>query len=156
MTNNIRTLTRGIWTAVKESEAKDVVEKKSVINILVAFAVSTKHYLREEYSYDHEDLKDLIGHLPSFSTPSSNRALDLQNGRKRAYASFKSFKLTAHDYTTPTNIPIELSYYIATYLSSVNARGLIESPVLSTMHSGRTPIPSKFKRVLFCMGSNSN
>jgi putative membrane protein len=131
MTNNIRTLTRGIWTGVKEFGARDVVEKKSIVNILVAFAVSTKHYLREEYSYDHEDLKDLIGHLSSFSTPSSNRPLNMQNGRNRA-----SFKLTAHDYSTPTNIPIELSYYIATYLNSINSRGLVESAVLSTMHSG--------------------
>lgn len=79
MTQNIRTLTRCIWVGVKESgTAKEIIEKTSVLNLLVAFAISTKNYLREEYSYDSEDLKDLISHIPKFKTPSSVTSLDSQ------------------------------------------------------------------------------
>lgn len=79
MTQNIRTLTRCIWVGVKESgTAKEIIEKTSVLNLLVAFAVSTKNYLREEYSYDSEDLRELISHIPKFQTPSSVTPLDSQ------------------------------------------------------------------------------
>lgn len=82
MTHNIRTLTRCIWVGVRESgTSKDVVEKRSVINLLIAFAYATKNYLREEYSYDSDDIKDLIKHIPKFSTPSSNLPLDTQQNQ---------------------------------------------------------------------------
>lgn len=132
MINGIRILTRGIWVGVSVSTAKDVIEKKSVVNILVAFAIATKHYLREEYAYGHEDLQSLIGYLPSFSTPSSNQPL---TPRKKP-ARRGTFWLTAYEIPTPTNIPIELSYYIATYLRSVNTRGAVEPPLLANLYMG--------------------
>jgi len=132
MTLGIRSLTRGIWTAVKETEAKDVVEKKSVLNILVAFAVATKHYLREEYSYEYDDLKDLISHLPKYATPASTTPLSAQTLERKKD---KAFRLNAHDLETPSNIPIELSYYIAAYLSCVNARGLIAAPLMTPLQN---------------------
>jgi putative membrane protein len=81
MTLSIRTLTRCIWVTVKEPKgtADEVVEKTSVINLLLAFVYATKNYLREDYSYDEEELKELISHLPRFSTPSSNLPLHGQN-----------------------------------------------------------------------------
>jgi hypothetical protein len=81
MTQNIRTLTRCIWVGVRESpnsSAGGIVEKTSVINLLIAFAYATKNYLREEYSYDSDGIKELINHIPKFCTPSSNQPLDLQ------------------------------------------------------------------------------
>ncbi|KAF9988200.1 hypothetical protein BGZ75_009819 [Mortierella antarctica] len=48
MTLSIRNLTRSIWVCVAETETHDLLEKKSAINLLVAFAFATKHYLREE------------------------------------------------------------------------------------------------------------
>jgi len=79
MTQNIRTLTRCIWVGVKESDdPKDLIEKTSVINLLVAFAYATKNYLREEYSYDSDGIRELINHIPKFATPSSNAPLDTQ------------------------------------------------------------------------------
>jgi hypothetical protein len=67
--------------SVKEPKgtADEVIEKISVINLLLAFVYATKNYLREDYSYDEEELKELISHLPRFSTPSSNLPLDRQN-----------------------------------------------------------------------------
>jgi len=128
MTISIRALTRGIWIAIPEKEGKDVVEKKSVLNILVAFAFATKHYLREEYSYEYPDLKELICHLPKYSTPISTKPL-LSAQKKEDEA----FRRNAHDLETPTNIPIELSYYIAAYLSRFSS---MSTSLMNPMQSG--------------------
>jgi hypothetical protein len=45
------------------------VEKKSAINLCMAFVIATKHYLREEYSYDTGDMADLIFHLKKYYNP---------------------------------------------------------------------------------------
>lgn len=37
---------------------------------------------------------------------------------------------------TPTNIPIELSYYIASYIKKVNDGGMIDSASLTQMNNG--------------------
>lgn len=128
MTICIRTLTRGIWSGVKENTSRDVIEKKSALNLLTAFVFATKHYLREEYSYEFDDMKDLIAHLPKFETPSSNVALDAQRPIVKN-------KFTAHDIATPSNIPIEISYYLSSYISSVNSRGIIEPSLVSSLQS---------------------
>lgn len=83
MTLSIRNLTRYIWMGVDDPEgenaqAKSIIEKKSAVNLLIAFAVATKHYLREEYSYEFGDLKNLISHIHVFHTPSSNVGMDYQ------------------------------------------------------------------------------
>ena len=46
----------------------DLIEKLSVINLLIAFPYAVKNYLRGNYSYEAEDLKDLIAHLPRVAT----------------------------------------------------------------------------------------
>jgi len=66
MTKNIRTLVILIWTNVEGLEPKDLIEKKSTINLCMAFAIATKHYLRDEFSYSHEDIKNLIPHLHKY------------------------------------------------------------------------------------------
>jgi len=134
---------------VKEKEGTDLLEKKSVINILVAFAVSTKHYLRHEYSYDYDDLRDLIKHLPTFSTPSSNVPLKDQGASRRI-----GWLRSAHDLATPTNIPIELSYYIASYIRCASSRGLMESPVHSTMQAGTSTHSIEIASVLSSLEFN--
>jgi putative membrane protein len=152
MTVCLRTMTRGIWLGIKEESGKDLIEKKSALNLLVAFVIATKHYLREEYSYEYEDVQELISHLPRFATPSSNRPLSAQSKAKKAVVT----KFEAHDFIAPTNIPIEISYYISGYLRNVSARGLVDAPTLGSMQAAlgqlvecltaferilRTPIP---------------
>lgn len=133
MTKEIRVLTRCIWAIVDEKEktTREIIEKTSAINLLIAFAYATRNYLRGVYSYEEEDLRELINHLPKFSTPSSSQPLQGQaeetGGRLRK--TMKSMKIRASktanpekakesrsscssimafDTTVPTNIPIEL------------------------------------------------
>ncbi|ODM97780.1 hypothetical protein Ocin01_08903 [Orchesella cincta] len=192
MTLNIRTLARCIWVMVaeKENTSSEIIEKASAINLLVAFAYATKNYLREEYSYDEEDLYELINHIPKFSTPSSNQPLEDQeedklsakskvnpksvsgsrgnldnmsrprisstsSSKKRA-SQAKTYNLKAYEKSVPTNIPIELSYYIASYINSVRVRELADGSTIAVMNTAlnslvdclggferilRTPIP---------------
>jgi ion channel-forming bestrophin family protein len=56
--NGVRNLSRRIWLAVEEKNGDDREDKIAVLNLLVAFAVSTKLHLRQE-PINHE-LKHLI------------------------------------------------------------------------------------------------
>ncbi|KAG0360964.1 Bestrophin, RFP-TM, chloride channel-domain-containing protein [Gamsiella multidivaricata] len=190
MTLCIRNLTRGIWVCVAESETRDLLEKKSAINLLVAFAFATKHYLREEYGYDYEDMIDLLTHIPKYSIPTSTQPMDwrvdiptdleklkpinhLQSPQQqnqslmghtsatytqdiRARRASKSQQALAFDFLTPTNIPIELSYYIGSYIKSCSNKGKVDPATLTLMNNAlvslvdcltgferilRTPIP---------------
>ncbi|KAF9909369.1 hypothetical protein EC991_008754 [Linnemannia zychae] len=198
MTLCIRNLTRVIWVCVSETETRDVLEKKSAINLLVAFAFATKHYLREEYGYEYDDMIDLLSHIPKYSLPTSTQPMDwktdvtplatlqAQGGRSshlsekapqqeqgdRA-AKVSGMSTTGHtetrhrrqqskrralafDFLTPTNIPIELSYYIGSYIKSCSAKQKVDASTLTVMNNSlvsmidcltgferilRTPIP---------------
>ena len=70
-------------------------------------------------------------HLRKFSTPSSN--LSMKNQKK----SKAECRYTAHDYVTPSNIPLELHYYISSYINSVNERNLAEPFLVSSMEIGK-------------------
>jgi putative membrane protein len=194
MTLCIRNLTRGIWVCVTETETRDLLEKKSAINLLVAFAFATKHYLREEYGYDYDDMVDLLTHIPKYSIPTSVEPMDWRMdipttplesltpqapqaqqpqssqlsgsptnigrpsgtfGGARARRQSRAQAL-AFDFLTPTNIPVELSYYIGSYIKSCSNKGKVDPATLTMMNNAlvsmvdcltgferilRTPIP---------------
>lgn len=54
---------------VQEKKARVIVEKKTVINLLEAFAVAVKHYLRGEDGIYYVDLYHLVKCLPAYSLP---------------------------------------------------------------------------------------
>ncbi|KAG0348312.1 hypothetical protein BG004_005447 [Podila humilis] len=182
MTLCIRNLTRSIWVCVAETETRDLLEKKSAINLLVAFAYSTKHYLREEYGYNYDDMIDLLSHIPKYSIPTSTQPMDWRldipstsqeqqpqtsgmscqpqaNPRQstsRSRRLSKSEPALAFDFLTPTNIPVELSYYIGSYIKSCSNKNKVDPATLTVMNNAvvslidcltgferilRTPIP---------------
>ncbi|KAL8276125.1 hypothetical protein RQP46_011474 [Phenoliferia psychrophenolica] len=51
---------------------KGLMEKRTMINLLEAFAVSTKHYLRGESGVFYEDLYHLVAPLPKYAFPSTD------------------------------------------------------------------------------------
>jgi len=118
---------------VDEPIPKSIIEKKSALNLLLAFVVATKHYLREEYSDQYEDLRTLIDHLPRFITPPGLNAMSEQQSRKSGAG--RSVQLMAYEVNTPTNIPIEISYYILSYIKYVNVNNLAPAWAISTMQS---------------------
>ncbi|KAF9431169.1 hypothetical protein BGZ94_007620 [Podila epigama] len=173
MTLCIRNLTRGIWVCVAETETRDLLEKKSAINLLVAFAFSTKHYLREEYGYDYEDMADLLTHIPKYSIPSSAQPMDwrldipsdTQESRRQQRQSSclsthsetnprnrrASMSDLAFDFLTPTNIPVELSYYIGSYIKSCSNKSKVDPATLTMMNNaivGLVDCLTGFERIL--------
>ncbi|KAG8825973.1 hypothetical protein FRC19_010052 [Serendipita sp. 401] len=81
---NIRMFARTVWfhvpdgpgnmkmgaaRTVQEYKARTLVEKKTVLNLLEAFAVALKHYLRGEEGTHYEDLYPLIKFLPAYALP---------------------------------------------------------------------------------------
>ncbi|KAI0360743.1 UPF0187-domain-containing protein [Trametes cingulata] len=78
-----RTLARTIWFHVPETmpaakddpstleqrKARVLIEKKTVINLIEAFGVAVKHYLRGEEGVYYVDLYHLVKFLPSYALP---------------------------------------------------------------------------------------
>ncbi|KAJ3902235.1 Bestrophin, RFP-TM, chloride channel-domain-containing protein [Lentinula edodes] len=86
-----RTFARTVWfhipdppaTASESAEvlkARAMIEKKTVINLIEAFGVAVKHYLRGEDGIYYEDLYYLVKFLPSYALPTGLPSnLDLAN-----------------------------------------------------------------------------
>ncbi|PPQ90166.1 hypothetical protein CVT25_012477 [Psilocybe cyanescens] len=85
-----RTMARTIWFHVpnappaegmseQEAAARSLIEKKSAINLLEAFAVAIKHYLRGEDSIYYQDLYHLVKFLPAYALPAGLPASPTDN-----------------------------------------------------------------------------
>ncbi|KAG2130681.1 Bestrophin, RFP-TM, chloride channel-domain-containing protein [Suillus clintonianus] len=77
-----RTFARTVWLHIpenaypasqaltdEENKARTLIEKTSVVNLLEAFAVAVKHYLRGEDGIYYEDLYHLVKFLPTIPLP---------------------------------------------------------------------------------------
>ncbi|KAF8218041.1 Bestrophin, RFP-TM, chloride channel-domain-containing protein [Mycena galopus ATCC 62051] len=123
-----RTFARTVWFHVpdlpptKDMDAETImargmVEKKTVINLLEAFGVSVKHYLRGEDGIYYQDLYYLVKFLPAYALPTgipSNP--DLTNmegdatGRSPARARFSDASATRPSLGSGNNGPGSFLY----------------------------------------------
>ncbi|KZV80111.1 UPF0187-domain-containing protein, partial [Exidia glandulosa HHB12029] len=83
ITYSTRCFARGVWFHVpdfpapepdrteEQTRARTLVEKKTVVNLLLAFSVAVKHYLRGEDGIYFDDLYHLVKFLPSYALPPS-------------------------------------------------------------------------------------
>jgi len=92
-----------------------------------------KHYVRDEYSYEYDDLKGFIKHLPKVATPSSNIPLEAQIHVRKVQSEHRIFKRKAYVMATPTNIPLEISYYFRTYIKYISDNKLSDSWSIKVM-----------------------
>jgi putative membrane protein len=68
-----------------QDQAKVLIEKKTVVNLLEAYVVAVKHYLRGEDGIRYADLYPLVSFLPSYySPPAIIPSLDPPELRRRA------------------------------------------------------------------------
>ncbi|KAF9004543.1 Bestrophin, RFP-TM, chloride channel-domain-containing protein [Cyathus striatus] len=83
-----RTFARVVWLHVpdpkgtdakstEDSKARALIEKKTVINLLEAFAVAVKHYLRGEDGIYYKDLYYLVKFLPAYALPHGMPTIDV-------------------------------------------------------------------------------
>ncbi|CAE6413463.1 unnamed protein product [Rhizoctonia solani] len=60
----------------KIPRARTLIEKRTTINLVAAFSIAVKHYLRGEDGIDYEDLYKLVKFLPAYALPDSTRVQD--------------------------------------------------------------------------------
>ncbi|KAJ3323171.1 hypothetical protein HDV06_002183 [Boothiomyces sp. JEL0866] len=124
---HIRNLARITWIAVKHDGKKELLDKYGNINLLLAFAVACKHYLRFENGHHYEDLHHLLVHLPEFKP-----------GQYHA---------------DPNNLPLVISFYISTYNNRCRAKERCDVPTTASMIaalSGMVDVLSNFERIRDC------
>ncbi|PPQ98587.1 hypothetical protein CVT26_013770 [Gymnopilus dilepis] len=112
-----RILARTIWfhvgdipaangTSVAEAKARTLIEKKSAINLLEAFAVAMKHYLRGEDGIYYQDLYYLVKFLPAYALPAglpSMTDLTSQNGDDSAKPEQPPDSPLSNSFASPTS-----------------------------------------------------
>lgn len=76
-------------------QAKILIEKKTVVNLLEAYAVAVKHYLRGEDGIRYEDLHPLVSFLPSYYSLPAIIPSSPNLHRRPTYASTYSY--CSHD-----------------------------------------------------------
>jgi predicted membrane chloride channel (bestrophin family) len=79
----------------EEQKARAMMEKKTVINLVEAFAVSVKHYLRGEDGIYYTDLYHLVKFLPAYALPDVNA--------HATQLSLESFDVAMHGPETPSS-----------------------------------------------------
>ncbi|KAJ8515116.1 hypothetical protein ONZ45_g7418 [Pleurotus djamor] len=94
-----RTFARTVWFHVPDSssvpdiaeaevQARSVIEKKTVINLVEAYGVAIKHYLRNEDGIYYEDLYYLVKFLPEYALPAGRPSqTDLSSPNHYAFPS---------------------------------------------------------------------
>ncbi|KAJ1344507.1 hypothetical protein BSLG_000031 [Batrachochytrium salamandrivorans] len=77
--SHTRNLTRFIWVHCPVTEEHDVYNKYAVTNLILAYAVSVKHHLREESGHKFEDLHNLLIHLPDYRPGTFHPPLEISH-----------------------------------------------------------------------------
>ncbi|KAI8055924.1 Bestrophin, RFP-TM, chloride channel-domain-containing protein [Syncephalis plumigaleata] len=146
--HSIRHLARYFWVMTPTNRPEDLVEKRSAINLL--------HYLRAEYGSNYRDLYEYLNHIPKYNTPASvepprDPAHDKKH-RRRASITAKQDLNRAIE----SNLPLEITIYIQSYIRLLRKRNAIEPPYATAMENAlnslvdcltgferilRTPIP---------------
>ncbi|KXN70219.1 UPF0187-domain-containing protein [Conidiobolus coronatus NRRL 28638] len=102
MESQLRNLSLRLWTQVPENTEEEREEKQTMLNMLLCFHISTKHYLRNEFGVNFEDLLPLIQNIPEL------------------------IKLKKTEFTT-CEIPLQLNHFILSYFHELhNNRNLSE------------------------------
>ncbi|OZJ03871.1 hypothetical protein BZG36_03682 [Bifiguratus adelaidae] len=171
MVTALRSCSRIIWINGKDGSSSDVLEKKSAINLLIAFAIATKNYLRQEYGPEHPELWPWIQHIPKYSFPtitpqyedisqqpggSKLDRLPFRNLFRRKYAdndkgsSKNQFESYIH-HQGNVNIPLEITLYLSSYATHQRAKDNLDVPNTTALLNNITSLTdclTGFERIL--------
>ncbi|KAH8771772.1 Bestrophin, RFP-TM, chloride channel-domain-containing protein [Diaporthe sp. PMI_573] len=141
-------LGRVFWIHTKErpdSKEKDILAKLTAMNLLVAFAVSLKHKLRFEPYTDHEDLKNLVGHLDTFAQQATletpETALPRRHNKLRETGEYLGVSFAASNPRKAIkkavrplgNLPLEILSYLASFVDDIIEGGQLPIPMQQTL-----------------------
>jgi len=116
MTASIRNLVRLLLVNIPIDSPEQHLEKLCVMDLLIAYPIATKHYLRQEYGPDYDDLRDLLRSIPEYSIPS---ALNISGTRARPSMNLEG----------GTNLPLDIKMYISSFIKYHQTLGHINVPV---------------------------
>jgi ion channel-forming bestrophin family protein len=119
---HVRNLVRFFWVAVKEKTQADHLEKLGAMNLLLAFAVSTKRHLRHELGPKYPDLEQLLVHLPAFQNGLSNEI--------------------------NVNLPLEISCYISSFIQKTRANDQTDVPTTAAMIAALSGLVDCLRHIL--------
>ncbi|CAG8757842.1 10809_t:CDS:2, partial [Racocetra persica] len=135
---------------LREAEEEEIkIEKKSAIRLLIGFAFAVKHYLREEEGNKCHDVRpfisDIQSKLPGFkdlkeqdgdekdeAQDNNNRGcwpLSLFSSKKKPHQREEKLEGTR----TNHNLPLEISLYIADYITTQARKGRIDVPLSNNL-----------------------
>ncbi|KAJ2029436.1 hypothetical protein IWW57_001717 [Coemansia sp. S610] len=93
-----RNLIRSLWVGVAENSIEDSVHKRQAMKNIAAFAISVKHYLRDEDGTEHADYDGLLS--PEF------RLQCATHGSGYSYGSIPVASTTRLSATAPNGAPV--------------------------------------------------
>ncbi|KAI9363919.1 Bestrophin, RFP-TM, chloride channel-domain-containing protein [Zopfochytrium polystomum] len=113
---NTRNLARYTWISIQANKPEDVksIERLKVgaMNLILAFAIATKNYLRGTSSADDPEIKPLISHLPEYS-----------EGRESQ----------SSDSLSSTVLPLDLTLHLQSFVNFARKSDLIDVPTQGQM-----------------------
>ncbi|GBB84580.1 hypothetical protein RclHR1_11150005 [Rhizophagus clarus] len=152
----IRNMARCIWVNINaedsekviddKTKAEHIAEKKAAINLLLGFAIATKHYLREE-PVKFDDIKpfisnndrnspgvqNLVSSRDYFSETSNNSTgtfgEKFMKNIKKMLPTFNSKNKINH------NLPYELTLYISSYIHRQHVKKTTDDSTIGILYS---------------------
>ncbi|KAF9168781.1 hypothetical protein DFQ27_003908 [Actinomortierella ambigua] len=131
MNTSIRNFARVIWVGIKEKESGINDQKVRAINMLLAFAVATKHHLRAEYGTAYRDLQAL---LPEDFIPcqsSSNLRSQYIAHRNHLRTDKNDWVIARDNSMAAMSLPLEISFQLSLWINYVKDKELIDIPYQS-------------------------
>jgi len=124
---------------------EDLLGKITAMNLILAFAVATKHRLRFEPYAHYPDIANLVGHLDTYAK-AAGKEEHLVDKKKKTLKTLgerlglpfcisnprKSIKRSDRPLG---NLPLEVLSYLSAYLEEIAATGQMKSTVLQSQYS---------------------
>lgn len=98
--------------------------------MLAAFPFALKHHLREERGAYADDLRDLVAHLDTWSSPRARVTAETQVALEQSGLQHSAFEVsgsdcTAHDILSYGCLPTEINFHLSGYFQYLKVeRGL--------------------------------
>ncbi|CAG8597568.1 2776_t:CDS:2 [Diversispora eburnea] len=119
-----------VWVNVDENDENDILEKKTALKLLLAFAVAMKHHVREEMGTHYVDIVDLIPSTMKIEQPMN----EIRHGYEREPPS---------DYTTFMSI----SLYLSNYFKKIANRKKADENIISVLNDNLVKIIDCFTNI---------
>ncbi|CAE6413481.1 unnamed protein product [Rhizoctonia solani] len=205
----IRTLSRTIWFHVSDSPPENseasseastriLTEKRKIMDLVMAFGIAVKYYLRGEEGIEHEDFRGLVKNCPlkSANSPSPPKKsplgihrsgmnstdtcvpgqdqgdvrISIENaspdekvkpGQSGVHGD-QSLRDQSENCATGPTVPLQITFYLSSWISGLPRRKLIDGPITSTMITSLNQLVDSFSglerifttEVPFCYGAH--